>query len=154
MGEHPIQSLMDTTLQKIRDMVDVNTIIGDQITTPDGTVIIPVSRVSMGFASGGSDIGAKTQKPMFGGGGGAGVTIKPVAFIAVSNGSVKLLKVEGDTDPAEKAVALVPEMFDKISALFDKNKKNKNENCKCEKPSNKEENEDHCCVESEDDVNC
>ena len=123
MNEHPIQALMETTLQKIRDMADVNTIIGQQIVTADGTVIIPVSKVSMGFASGGSDVGAKSAKTMFGGGGGAGVTINPVAFIVISNGNVKLLQIENSTTPAGKAIALVPELFDKISALFNKDKK-------------------------------
>lgn len=151
MSEHPIQSLMDTTLQKIRDMVDVNTIIGDQICTPDGTVIIPVSKVTMGFASGGSDIGTKTQKEMFGGGGGAGVTINPVAFIAVSNGNVKLLQLGGGSGAGDKAVALVPEMFDKIASLFNKDKKND----KCEKAEKKPETAaeasiKHCCVDSND----
>lgn len=151
MSEHPIQSLMDTTLQKIRDMVDVNTIIGDQICTADGTVIIPVSKVTMGFASGGSDIGTKTQKEMFGGGGGAGVTINPVAFIAVSNGNVKLLQLGGGTGAGDKAVALVPEMFDKIAALFNKDKKND----KCEKADKKAESSEpaeakHCCTDTED----
>lgn len=125
MSEHPIQSLMDTTLQKIREMADVNTIIGDQIVSADGTVIIPVSKVSMGFASGGSDIGAKTEKNMFGGGGGAAVTINPIAFIVVSNGNVKLLQIENSTSATGKAVSLVPELFDKITALFGKDKKAK-----------------------------
>lgn len=123
MSEHPIQSLMDTTLQKIREMADVNTIIGQQIVTPDGTVIIPVSRVSMGFASGGSDFGAKAEKPLFGGGGGAGVSIQPVAFIVISNGNVKLLHVDNATSAGGKAVALVPELFDKVASLFNKEKK-------------------------------
>lgn len=153
MSEHPIQNLMDTTLQKIRDMVDVNTIIGDQIVTPDGTVIIPVSKVSMGFASGGSDIGTKTQKPMFGGGGGAGFTIKPVAFITVQNGSVKLLQIDsGSSNPTQQAVALVPEMFDKITALFDKTSKKKDSTCqpnKCEAEPPKENKT--CCNNDEED---
>lgn len=123
MNEHPIQALMETTLQKIRDMADVNTIIGQQIVAADGTVIIPVSKVSMGFASGGSDVGAKSAKTMFGGGGGAGVSINPVAFIVISNGDVKLLQIENSTTPAGKAIALVPELFDKITALFNKDKK-------------------------------
>jgi sporulation protein YtfJ len=122
MSEHPIQSLMDTTLQKIREMADVNTIIGQQIVSPDGTVIIPVSKVSMGFASGGSDVGSKSQKTMFGGAGGAGVTINPVAFIVVSNGNVKLLQIENSTTAGGKAISLVPELFDKVASLFSKDK--------------------------------
>ena len=87
---HPINSLMDTTLKKIKEMVDVNTIIGDPITTPDGTTIIPVSKVSYGFASGGSDLPTKRDsKDCFGGGSGAGVTIKPVGFLTIYKGDIK-----------------------------------------------------------------
>lgn len=125
MSEHPIQALMDTTLQKIRDMADTNTIIGEQIVTADGTVVIPVSKVTMGFASGGSDFGANSQKNMFGGGGGAGVSISPIAFIVISGGNVKLLQIENSTTASGKAVSLVPELFDKVAALFNKDKKKK-----------------------------
>jgi sporulation protein YtfJ len=128
MSEHPIQALMDTTLQKIREMADVNTIIGDQIVAQDGTVIIPVSKVSMGFASGGSDVGAKSAKTMFGGGGGAGVTINPVAFIVISNGNVKLLQIETSNSASGKAISLVPELFDKVTSLFSKDKQPKSQN--------------------------
>ena len=126
MNDHPIQGLMDTTLQHIREMVDVNTIIGDQITAPDGTVIIPVSRVSVGFASGGSDFPARTaEKELFGGGGGAGATINPLAFLVVSGGQVKLLQITQNSSPADNAISLVPELIDKIGALFRDKKKAK-----------------------------
>ena len=109
MSEHPIQGLMDTTLEKIKQMVDMNTIIGDPIITQDGTTIIPVSKIAYGFASGGSEFGNKQQpeNTLFGGGGGAGVTINPVAFIAISHGDVKLLNVSNGTN--EKAIAMVQE---------------------------------------------
>ena len=96
MSDHPIEGLMGTTLEKIKQMVDINTIIGDPITSPDGTVIIPVSKISYGFASGGSDFPTKTQaeKTFFGGGAGAGVSINPVAFITICNGNVKLLQID------------------------------------------------------------
>lgn len=125
MNEHPINSLMDTTLDKIKSMVDVDTIIGQPITSPDGTVIIPVSKVSYGFASGGADICSKkeTQKPSFGGGSGAGVTINPVGFLAVMKGDVKFIPVEKYDGPADRIVGLVPELFDKVKELFDKDKK-------------------------------
>ncbi|MDR3552063.1 MAG: GerW family sporulation protein [Clostridia bacterium] len=122
MSEHPIEGLMNTALQNIRQMMDVNTIIGEKITTEDGTVIIPVSKVSLGFASGGSDFPSKTDKELFGGGSGAGGTIIPVAFIVISNGDVKLLQISPSNTPADKAISLVPELFDKITALFNKNK--------------------------------
>ena len=114
---------MTTALQNIKQMMDVNTVIGDPITAPDGTLIIPVSKVSLGFASAGSDFPAKTEKEMFGGGSGAGGTIVPVAFIDDSAGEVKLLQISPITTPADKAISLVPELFDKIAALFKKDKK-------------------------------
>lgn len=147
MSEHPIQSLMENTLQKIREMADANTIIGEQIVSPDGTVIIPVSKVSMGFASGGTDLGAKTTKPMFGGGGGAGVSINPVAFIVISRGTVKLLQIENSTTPGGKAVSLVPELFDKVTALFNKGKKKDSNSC--EAPDKPEEQADACDAENQ-----
>lgn len=123
MSEHPIQGLMNTALQNIRDMIDVNTIIGEQIVAADGTVIIPVSKVSLGFASGGSDIPNKTEKEAFGGGSGAGATISPIAFIVISNGDVKLLQISPNVTPADRAIGLVPELIDKIAAMFGKDKK-------------------------------
>lgn len=126
MSEHPINGLMDTTLDKIKSMVDVDTIIGTPITSPDGTVIIPVSKVSYGFASGGSDIRAKkeNQAPNFGGGTGAGVTINPVGFLSVFKGDVKFIPITKYDGPADRIVGMVPELFDKIKDLFSKDKKN------------------------------
>ena len=127
MADHPIEGMMDTTLEKIREMVDVNSIIGDPITTPDGTVIIPISKVSYGFGSGGSDLPVKAQpeKQFFGGGTGAGVTISPVAFLTVSGGEVKLLRVDPGNSSVDRIIELAPELIDKISNLFGKNKKQK-----------------------------
>ena len=129
MSEHPIEGLMDVTMQKIKEMVDVNTIVGDPITTPDGTVIIPVSKVSYGFASGGSDIPSKNapNKEIFGGGSGAGVSINPIAFLAVYNGKVELLNIESYDGTADRVVGLVQEIIDKVSALFKKDTKEKKE---------------------------
>lgn len=122
MNEHPINDLMNTTMGKIRDMVDVNTIIGDPITAPDGTIIIPVSKVTCGFASGGSDLPTKTPKNCFGGGSGAGVTIQPVAFLTVYKGNVKLLPVDKYDGAVDRVVAMVPDLIDKVSDLFKKDK--------------------------------
>lgn len=122
--DHPINSLMDTTMEKIKEMVDVNTIIGDPITSPDGTIIIPVSKVSYGFASGGSDFPTKKDnKDCFGGGSGAGVTIQPVAFLTVFRGDVKLIPVEKYEGAADRVVGMMPELVDKVSGLFKKDKK-------------------------------
>ena len=121
--DHPINSLMDTTMKKIKEMIDVNTIIGDTITTPDGTTIIPVSKVSYGFASGGSDLPTKKDnKDCFGGGSGAGVTINPVAFLYVSKGNVKLIPIEKYDGAVDRIVGMVPEVIDKVSDLIKKDK--------------------------------
>lgn len=121
--DHPINNLMDTTMKKIKEMIDVNTIIGDPITTPDGTTIIPVSKVSYGFASGGSDLPTKKDnKDCFGGGSGAGVTINPVAFLYVSKGNVKLIPIEKYDGAVDRIVGMVPEVIDKVSDLIKKDK--------------------------------
>ncbi|MBQ7505479.1 MAG: GerW family sporulation protein [Ruminococcus sp.] len=124
MSEHPINNLMDTTMEKIKEMVDGNTVIGDPITSPDGTIIIPVSKVSYGFASGGSDLPTKKEnKDCFGGGSGAGVTIQPLAFLTVYKGKVTLMPIEKYDGAADRVVGMVPELVDKVSALFKKDKK-------------------------------
>ncbi len=123
--QHPIEGLMGTTMQKIKEMVDVNTIIGDPVTTPDGTTIIPVSKVSFGFASGGSDLPTQNPKQTFGGGGGAGITIQPLAFLVVHEGEVKLLQLATSSNTAEKIVNTVPDVIDKISDAIAKNKAEK-----------------------------
>ncbi len=124
MSDHPINGLMDTTMKKIKEMVDVNSIIGDPITTPDGTTVIPVSKVSYGFASGGSDLPTKKDnRECFGGGSGAGVTINPIGFLSISKGNVKFVPVEKYDGAADRIVAMVPETIDKISSFFNKNKK-------------------------------
>ncbi len=125
MSDHPISGLMQTTLDKIKEMVDVNTIIGSPITSPDGTIIIPVSKVSYGFASGGTDINSKKDnaRPGFGGGSGAGVTINPVGFLTVCKGEVKFVAIEKYEGPADRIVGMVPDMFDKVKDLFSKDKK-------------------------------
>lgn len=129
---HPISDLMATTMQKIREMVDVNTIVGTPIQTGDGVTLIPVSRLSFGFASGGSDFATKAQKPdsenSFGGGSGAGVNISPVAFLIVRGDNVKLLPVAPPAGSAvDRVVELVPEMFDKVTDYLEKNKKEDNQ---------------------------
>ena len=117
--EHPIGSLMDTTMEKIKEMIDVNTIIGEPITSPDGTLIIPVSKVSYGFAAGGSDLPTKKEnKDCFGGGGGAGVTIQPVAFLTVYQGDVRLVSVDREEGTADKLVNMIPDVLKKVKGVF------------------------------------
>ena len=121
--EHPIGSLMDTTMEKIKEMIDVNTIIGEPITSPDGTLIIPVSKVSYGFAAGGSDLPTKKEnKDCFGGGSGAGVTIQPVAFLTVYQGDVRLVSVDRDEGKADKLVNMIPDVLKKVKGVFKKDK--------------------------------
>lgn len=127
MADHPINSLMDTTLEKIKQMVDVSTVIGDPIVT-EGNSIIPISKVTYGFASGGSDFPSKTQKDLFGGGSAAGVTVTPLAFIVITaNGAVKMLPINSKPDAADKAVAMIPEIVDKISDMLATKKQEKKE---------------------------
>lgn len=125
MSDRPIESLTDTTLEKIKQMVDVNTVVGAPITAPNGTTVIPVSKVMYGFASGGSEFNSKhpDKSNLFGGGSGAGVTITPIAFIAITADDVKLLNVTNFKDPQDRAVGMVPEIVDKIIGLFKKDKK-------------------------------
>lgn len=121
--EHPIGNLMNITMEKIKEMVDVNTIVGDPITAADGTLIIPVSKVSYGFASGGSDLPTKKEsKDCFGGGSGAGVTIQPIAFLTVYQGNVRLISVGGG-DGMDKILGMVPDVVDKVKSFFKKDKK-------------------------------
>ena len=121
--EHPIGSLMDTTMEKIKEMIDVNTIIGEPITSPDGTLIIPVSKVSYGFAAGGSDLPTKKEnKDCFGGGSGAGVTIQPVAFLTVYQGDVRLVSVDREEGTADKLVSMIPDVLKKAKGVFKKDK--------------------------------
>ena len=126
--EHPIGNLMNITMEKIKEMVDVNTIVGNPITSPDGTLIIPVSKVSYGFASGGSDLPTKKEnKDCFGGGSGAGITIQPVAFLTVYQGEVKLINLKGG-DGLDKIVEMVPDVVDKVKGFISDRKKKKKEN--------------------------
>lgn len=123
MSENNIKGIMDTTMDKLRAMVDADTITGSPIVVGDVT-LIPVSRVSFGLATGGSDFPTKTaDKQLFGGGGGAGVTIAPVAFIAIQGGNVKMLPVYNDLTSVEKAISMAPELIDKAKELFPKKAK-------------------------------
>ncbi len=122
MSEHPIQGLMDVTLERIKSMVDANTIVGTPINMADGTLILPISKISLGFASGGSDFPSKTPKELFGGGGGAGVSVTPVAFLVVHEGNVRMIQLADTSNHVDRAIGMMPEMVDKITGLFQKDK--------------------------------
>lgn len=122
MKEKSANGILSTTIEKVRDLVDVSTIIGDPINLPDGLTIIPVSKVTYGFASGGSDFPSKNNVELFGGAGGAGITINPVAFLVVKDGDVTIKHIVSNDNAVERAVSLVPEMFDKVTNLTKKKK--------------------------------
>lgn len=128
MKEKSANGILSTTIEKVRDLVDVSTIIGDPINLPDGLTIIPVSKVTYGFASGGSDFPSKNNVELFGGAGGAGITINPVAFLVVKDGDVTIKHIVSNDNAVERAVSLVPEMFDKVTSLTKKKKASEEEN--------------------------
>lgn len=122
MVEHPINGLMGVTMDKIRELVNSDTIIGEPVSLPDGTTILPVSRVTFGVATGGSDFAAKQSKELFGGGSGAGVTVAPVAFLVVKDGNVRTIQLADPNNSLERAITMLPELVDKLAALLKKEK--------------------------------
>ena len=120
MSQH-IHNLMGESMKGLRDLVDVDCIIGKPIVTASGTTIIPISKVTFGFGSGGSDI-AKSTKDDFGGGAGAGITIQPLCFLIEREGDVRILNVNQSRTTADAIVNMVPEAIDRISAMVNKTK--------------------------------
>jgi sporulation protein YtfJ len=128
MSDHPIQGLMTTAMENLKEMIDVNTIIGDPVETPDGSVIITVSKVGFGFAAGGSEFvlegsngggqGAEKPKMPFGGGSGGGVSITPIAFLIVNSQGVKMVHLDESTHLYERILDLAPQAVDKIQQMF------------------------------------
>lgn len=135
MSDHPIQGLMQTAMENIKGMVDVNTIVGDPVETPDGSVILPISRVGFGFAAGGSDFrveddgpgvngtgvngtGAGVKMLPFGGGSGGGVSIRPIAFLVVGREGVHTVPLDNQTHLFEKIIDAAPGLIDKIQSMF------------------------------------
>lgn len=132
--KHPIEGIMYSALQGLRDMIDVNTIVGDPVSTPDGTVIIPISKVSMGFGVGGSEFEARKKsdtvppRDMFGGGTAGGVSLTPVAFLVVGNGQMRMMPVTPENTIYDRLLDLAPGAIDKIVNMFSGDKKEKNAN--------------------------
>lgn len=130
---HPIDNLMKNTMENLKQMIDVNTIVGDAVESKDGSLIIPISKVSFGFASGGSEFSSKSGsnnsngKYPFGGGSGAGVTVKPVAFLVIKNDGVRLLNIDAETT-YDKIVDSVPQILDMLKSFFKKDDENFNRN--------------------------
>lgn len=126
MADHPIQGLMQTAMENLKEMVDVNTIVGDPVETPDGSVILPISKVGFGFAAGGSEFeyepanskdGAGKEMP-FGGGSGGEVSITPVAFLVVGKNGIKTIPLEGSNHLYDKIMDMAPQFMEKMQSLM------------------------------------
>ena len=117
MSENNIKGILDVTMEKLKGMINADIITGNPIVI-DGITMVPVSRVSYGLATGGSDFPSKTGQDLFGGGGGAGVTVVPVAFIVINDGKVKMLPIYNELTTVEKAISMAPELIDKAKELF------------------------------------
>ena len=121
MKDQSASGILATAIDKIKDMVDCQTIIGDPIDAGDGIKVIPISKVTYGFASGGSDFPTKTSNELFGGGGGAGVTIQPVAFLVINKGEVSVKYIcEGSESSAERIIGMVPDLVNKVGDIINK----------------------------------
>ena len=122
-----LPNMLESTIAKLREMVDVNSVVGSPITTPDGVTIIPISKISVGFGGGGSDFASKNAKPgemPFGGGAGGGVKVIPVAFLIVKDGSVRILPISKPASTtADRVVDMVPDVLDKVSDFIDSHTK-------------------------------
>lgn len=125
MEDHPIQGLMTTAMENLKDMIEVNTIIGDPVESPDGTIIIPISKVGFGFAAGGTEFNSSEMEMQadestlpFGGGSGGGVSIKPVAFLIVREKDVQVVHLNENTHIYEKLIEQTPEVIKKIKHII------------------------------------
>lgn len=126
MEEHPIQGLMTTAMENLKEMVEVNTIIGDPVQSPEGSIIIPVSKVGFGFAAGGSEFNATNDSSSsdseatlpFGGGSGGGVSITPVAFLIVSDQGIKMVHLDQQTHIYEKMLDFAPQVVEKVQEIM------------------------------------
>lgn len=126
--EQPVESLMKTTMENIKNMIDVNTVIGDAMETTDGNVIVPVSKVSFAFIAGGGEYAGSndkeegdTSKYPFAGGSGAGVTVQPIGFLATTNGQLKVIPVKYSS-AVDRIVDMVPDLINNMETYFSKRK--------------------------------
>ena len=118
-----VKDLVNSAMANMRELSDADTIIGEPMKLEGNITIIPVSKVSYGFAAGGSDLPSKTNAALFGGGTGGGVTVQPIAFIVIANGDVKLLQINQDKSSAGAVVNMIPQIFDKVQSMMSKDKK-------------------------------
>ncbi len=125
MDKHPASELMETVMSKIRELTDISTVIGESIVTSDGITLIPISKVTFGFASGGSDFTGKNHpsgtSPSFGGGSGAGVKIIPTAFVVIKDGNVRIMSIDDHpSNTVDRLIDSAPEIIDKIYGMVKK----------------------------------
>ena len=120
MKEQSASGILGTSIEKIKDLVDVSTIIGDPMDLGDGIKDIPDSKVTYGFASGGSDFPAKSNTELFGGGGGAGITITPIAFIVVNDGEVSIKHVSTEEGSIERTIGMIPDVVNGVTDVVNK----------------------------------
>ncbi|WP_347549286.1 GerW family sporulation protein [Pseudalkalibacillus hwajinpoensis] len=154
MSEHPIEGLMQTAMENLKDMIDVNTIIGDPVETPDGSVILTVSKVGFGFAAGGSEFMLKKQNQQnqrdqnqskgepFGGGSGGGVSITPIAFLIVSAGDIKMIHLDNTTHLYERLLDLAPQAIEKVQSILQNMNQNQQSNGKKNKSDQQQQGND------------
>ena len=127
MKEQSAAGILATTIEKVRQLVDVSTIIGEPIQLSEEITVVPVSKVTYGFASGGADFPSKSNAELFGGGGGAGITINPVAFLILKDGEVTLKHITANDNAAERIVNMIPDVIDKVTGIAEKAKSGKND---------------------------
>lgn len=126
MAEH-VEQVLNNAIDGLKKMIDVDSVVGNPINISDSTTVIPVSKVSMGFVSGGSSFGKAPSPGNFGGGAGGGIKISPVAFLVITDGNVRLVNVTDTPDQTDKIFTKIPELIDQISALISKKKEDKND---------------------------
>ena len=127
MKDNNLEKLVDTAMQKIHELADSETVVGKPITA-DGTTIIPISKVSVGFTSGGSDLPTKGSKDLFGGGTAGGLSLQPIAFITITNGEVKLLQMSVNASKENAFINMIPDVVDKITGFIKKDKDTEKDN--------------------------
>ncbi len=120
MENQDITNVMNATMSKIKELVDTNTVIGKPITTPDGIVLIPLSKVSFGFASGGTEFAATKDRPGLGAGSGAGVKVEPMGFLIIKDGNVRMLNIAPTTNTVDRIIDMAPSVMDRVDAFIDK----------------------------------
>ena len=120
MDNQDITNVMNATMSKIKELVDTNIVIGKPIATPDGIMLVPLSKVSFGFASGGSEFGATKDRPSIGAGSGAGVKVEPVGFLIIKDGNVRMLNIAPTNNTVDRIIDMAPTVMDRVDAFIDK----------------------------------